>query len=33
LKDGDHSPLLENGKPIKKGFEEIVKRWILLKGS
>jgi len=33
MKDGDHSALLENGKPIIKGFEEIIKRWLLLRGS
>jgi len=33
IKDGNHSPLLENGKPIQKGFEEIIKRWLQLKGS
>jgi len=31
MKDGDHSSLLENGKPIQKGFEEIIKQWLLLK--
>jgi len=30
LKDGDHSSLLENGRPIQKGFEEIIMRWLLL---
>ena len=32
VKGGEYSPLLENGKPLKKGFEEIIKRWLMLKG-
>ena len=32
MKDGDHSLLLESGKPIQKGFEEIIERWLMLKG-
>ncbi|MCL1963568.1 MAG: serine/threonine-protein kinase [Firmicutes bacterium] len=31
VKNGDHSSLLENGKPVQKGLEDIVKRWLLLK--
>jgi tRNA A-37 threonylcarbamoyl transferase component Bud32 len=31
MKDGDYSQLLENGRPIQKGFEENIKRWLLLK--
>ena len=31
VKDGNHSSLLENGKPVQKGFEELIKRWLLLK--
>lgn len=27
LRDGNHSSLLENGKPLKKGFENIIARW------
>ena len=32
VKDGDHSSLLADGKPIHKGFEGIVKLWCQLKG-
>jgi len=32
IKDGDHSSLLENGKPVQKGFEETIKRWLMLRG-
>ena len=28
VNNGDHSSLLENGKPIRKGFEDTVKRWL-----
>jgi len=31
LKDGDHASLIENNKPIERGFEGIVERWRLLK--
>ena len=31
VESGDYSSLLENGKPIKNGFEDIVKRWLHLK--
>ena len=31
VKDGNHSSLLENGKPVQKGFEGLISRWLLLK--
>ena len=33
VEGGEHSRLLENGKPIQEGFEETIERWLLLKGS
>jgi len=33
IKDGNNSSLLENGKPLKKGFEDSIRRWLLLKES
>ena len=31
VRDGDYSSLLENGKPIQKGFEGKIERWLQLK--
>jgi len=31
LKDGNHASLIEHNKPIMRGFENIIKRWYLLK--
>ena len=33
VKDGDHSSLLENGKPIQRGLEDTIKRWLALRVS
>ena len=31
LKNGNHTILLENGKPKRKGYEECVEKWLQLK--
>jgi len=31
LADGNHKSIIEDGKPIKRGFEDIVNQWLLLK--
>jgi len=33
VEDGNYEALVENGKPIKTGFEKIVKKWLLLKNN
>jgi len=31
MQNGDHAVLLKNGKPIREGYENIIKQWLLLK--
>jgi len=31
LKNGNHSSLIEDGKPIESGFDDLVNQWLLLK--
>jgi len=31
LADGNHKSIIEDGKPIKRGFEDLVNQWLLLK--
>ena len=31
IKNGNNSSLIQNGKPIRKGFEDIIEQWLLMK--